>query len=277
MRELRGRAAVVTGAASGIGRALAERFAAEGMKVALADVDEAELDRATREIASTGGQAVGVRTDVSRPDDVQALADATIDAFGAVHVVCNNAGVETGGRFTDISPAAWEWVLGVNFWGVLHGCRTFLPLIREQGEGHIVNTGSVGSFATGLLTFAPYITSKFAVLALSECLDFELRGGGEDIGVSLLAPGLVKTRIPDAERNRPADVPSTEHDALRRELLGGVRAAMQADGMDPADVADHVVRAIREQQFFVLTHPSDALGAVDVRRRWMETGKAPPV
>jgi NAD(P)-dependent dehydrogenase (short-subunit alcohol dehydrogenase family) len=276
MQELRGRVAVVTGAASSIGRALAGRFAAEGVKVALADVDEAELGRATRKIASTGGQAIGVRTDVSRLGDVQALADATIDAFGAVRVVCNNAGVETGGRFTEIAPAAWEWLLGVNFRGVLHGCRTFLPLIREQGEGHIVNTGSVGSFATGLLTFAPYIASKFAVLALSECLDFELRSGEENIGVSLLAPGLVKTRIPDAERNRPPDVPSSEHDPLRREVLGGVRTAMQADGVDPADVAGHVVRAIRERRFFVLTHPREALDAVDVRRRWMQTGEAPP-
>ena len=272
MEQLSGSTAVVTGAASGIGRALAGRFAAEGMNVVLADVDEAELDRATREIASTGAQAIAVRTDVSRPDEVQALADATIEAFGAVHVVCNNAGVETGGRFADISPAAWEWVLGVNFWGVLHGCRTFLPLIRRHGEGHIVNTGSVGSFATGVPTFTPYVVSKFAVLALSESLEIELRDAGESIGVSLLAPGFVKTRITDAERNRPADVPSTEHDSQRRELLGGLRSMIEDGGMDPGEVAEHVVRAIRERRFFVLTHPSDALAAVDARRRWMETG-----
>jgi NAD(P)-dependent dehydrogenase (short-subunit alcohol dehydrogenase family) len=215
---------------------------------------------------------LAMRTDVSQGDDVDALAARSLEELGAVHVVCNNAGVETGGRFADISPAAWEWVLGVNLWGVLHGCRTFLPLIRRHGEGHIVNTGSVGSFATGVPTFTPYVVSKFAVLALSESLEIELRDAGENIGVSLLAPGFVKTRITDAERNRPADVPSTEHDPQRREIVAGLRGMIEDGGMDPGEVADHVVLAIRERRFFVLTHPSDALAAVDARRRWMETG-----
>ena len=192
-----------------------------------------------------------------------------------MHVVCNNAGVETGANVADIPVAAWEWVLGVNLWGVLHGCRTFLPLIRQQGEGHIVNTGSVASFATGLPTFSPYTTSKFAVLGFSECLEIELRTGGEDIGVSLLAPGVVATRMPDAERNRPEGVPSTEEDPLRHEILESLRTAVKQVGMDPAQVAGMVVDAIRHRRFFVLTHPENALEAMRKRLHWMETGEAP--
>ncbi len=275
MKELRDRVAVVTGAASGIGRALAGRFGDEGMRVVLADVDAAGLERAVAEIAETGADVIGVPTDVSSAEDVQTLADRTIDAFGAVHVVCNNAGVETGANFADIPVAAWDWVLGVNLWGVLHGCRTFLPLIREQGEGHIVNTGSVASFATGLPTFSPYTTSKFAVLGVSECLEIELRTGGEDIGVSLLAPGVVATRMPDAERNRPSDVPSTEADPLRHEILESLRTAVKQVGMNPAEVAAMVVDAIRHRRFFVLTHPENALEAMRTRLHWMQTGEAP--
>src|SRR6185369_5791703 len=134
---------------------------------------------------ATGAEAIGVRVDVRFEQDVQRLADRTIEAFGAVHVLCNNAGVETGGAFADIPVNSWQWVLDVNLWGVIHGCRIFLPLIRRSGEGHIVNTGSGASFNASLPTFAPYITSKFAVLGLSESLDMELRANGEDIRVSL--------------------------------------------------------------------------------------------
>jgi NAD(P)-dependent dehydrogenase (short-subunit alcohol dehydrogenase family) len=275
MQELEGRVAVVTGAASGIGRALAVRFAQEGMRVVLADVDDAGLADAVQEIAATGAEAIAARTDVSRAEEVQALADRAVEAFGGVHVVCNNAGVETGALFSEIPVAAWEWVLGVNLWGVLHGCRTFLPLLREQGEGPIVNSCWGASFSTGLPTFGPYTTSKFAVLALSECLDIELRAAGEDIGVSLLAPGVVTTRMPDAERNRPEGVPSTEDDPLRHEILESLRAATREVGMDPAEVAGMVVDAIREQRFFVLTHPTDAIAGMHRRLQWMESGEAP--
>ena len=169
-----------------------------------------------------------------------------------MHVVCNNAGVATAATRRRTRLDDWEWVLGVNLWGVIHGVRTFLPLMIEQGEGHIVNTGSVASFATGLPTFSPYTTSKFAVLGFSECLEIELRTGGEDIGVSLLAPGVVATRMPDAERNRPEGVPSTEDDPLRHDILESLRTAVKQVGMDPAQVAAMVVDAIRHRRFFVL-------------------------
>jgi NAD(P)-dependent dehydrogenase (short-subunit alcohol dehydrogenase family) len=275
MEQFEGRVAVVTGAASGIGKALAERFAAEGMKVVLTDVEPEPLDAAVEAIRSTGADVLGVRTDVSSAEQVQALADATLERFGAVHILCNNAGVETGAAFADIPQRAWEWVLDLNLWGVLHGCRIFLPLIREQGEGHVVNTASLAAFATGLPTFAPYTTSKFAILAASECLALELLAGGEDIGVTVLCPGVVNTRMPDAEPNRPADVPSSESDPMRQSILGQLRSLAAGTGMDPAEVAGMVVNAIRERRFFVLTHPEEAFAAVERRLEWMRTGVPP--
>jgi NAD(P)-dependent dehydrogenase (short-subunit alcohol dehydrogenase family) len=158
---------------------------------------------------------------------------------------------------------------------VLHSCRIFLPLIREQGEGHVVNTASLAAFATGLPTFAPYTTSKFAILAASECLALELLAGGEDIGVTVLCPGVVNTRMPDAEPNRPADVPSSESDPIRQSILGQLRSLAAGTGMDPAEVAGMVVNAIRERRFFVLTHPEEAFAAVERRLEWMRTGVPP--
>jgi len=275
MEHFEGRVAVVTGAASGIGKALAERFAAEGMKVVLADVEAEPLDAAVEAIRSSGADVLGVRTDVSSAEQVQALADATLARFGAVHILCNNAGVETGAAFADIPQRAWEWVLGVNLWGMLHGCRVFLPLIREQDEGHVVNTASLAAFATGLPTFAPYTTSKFAILAASECLALELLAGGEEIGVSVLCPGVVNTRMCEAERNRPADVPSSESDPTHESILGQLRSLAASSGLDPAEVAGMVLEAIRERRFFVLTHPDEAFAAVERRLEWMRTGVPP--
>jgi NAD(P)-dependent dehydrogenase (short-subunit alcohol dehydrogenase family) len=275
MEELAGKVAVVTGAASGMGRAFAVRFAAEGMKVALADVEEGPLREAVDELRAGGAEAIGVPTDVRREDEVQRLADRTVEAFGAVHVACNNAGVETGAPFADIPMSAWQWVMDVNVMGVIHGCRIFLPLIRRAGHGHIVNTGSGASFSAVLPTFAPYITSKFAVLGLSESLDMELRAGGEDIGVSLLAPGPIKTRMPDAERNRDGDVPATSADSPHGQVLDMIRQVTNDVGMEPREVADIVVDAIRTRRFYVLTHPDDPIAAVRARLAAMEGG--PPL
>src|SRR5215216_2897924 len=203
MRSFTGNVAVVTGAGSGIGQALAERFAAEGMKLVLADVEAEPLARVEREMRANGAEVLAVRTDVSQAADVEALAERTLDAFGAVHVVCNNAGVALGKTSWDLTVADWEWVLGVNLWGVIHGIRTFVPIMLQQGtEGHVVNTASLA----GLLS-APFMSvydaTKFAVVTISESLSLELALQGAQVKVSVLCPGFVNTNIITSERNRP--------------------------------------------------------------------------
>jgi NAD(P)-dependent dehydrogenase (short-subunit alcohol dehydrogenase family) len=250
MRELRDRVGVVTGAASGIGRALARRFAAEGMQVVLADVERPALEKATAEIDASGARAIAVPTDVSKPEQVDALARRALDAFGAVHVVCNNAGVFTSGPIWEQTLGDWKWVIDVNLWGVIHGIRTFVPLLLQQGgEAHVVNTASLAGLVSprGL---GPYNVTKHGVVTLSETLHYELRAMGSQIGVSVLCPGAIRTNIADAERNRPAE--------LARGANAGANAALRAGleaGMDPAQVADLVVRGIREERFYLLTHP----------------------
>jgi NAD(P)-dependent dehydrogenase (short-subunit alcohol dehydrogenase family) len=277
VRELTGRVAVVTGGASGIGRALVDRFVAEGMKVVVADVETMALDAAVEELTSRGAEVIGVRTDVSDRASVEALAEATLDAFGAVHLLCNNAGVDAGAPFEEIRPETWRWVLDVNLFGVIHGCQVFLPHLRAQEEAHIVNTGSLASFATGTPTMTPYTVSKFGLLALSESLAVELKAAGEPVGVSLLAPGLVKTRMTYSERNRPAGLASTQDHPARQALTRRLDESMASAGMEPAAVAGMVVDAVRERRFFVLTHPESAIAAVRRRLAWMETGEEPGV
>jgi len=255
MHEFQGKVAVVTGAASGMGRAFAERFAREGMQVVLADIEQGALDEAVADLSGVGYEVLGVRTDVMRLEDVEALARRTLDAYGAVHVVCNNAGVEgyLDGALWEASPRDWEWTVGVNFWGVVNGVRAFLPLMLAQDqEGHMVNTAS----ATGLVRASNmYAITKHAVRALSETLYGQLKQRGARVGVSVLCPGVVNTRLFAGERNRPAhlrdpqapDGPRTA-DALRR---GWFERAAQS--MAPAQVADILVQAIREERFYVYT------------------------
>lgn len=276
MEELEGRVAVVTGAASGIGRGLADRFAAEGMKVVLSDVEEAALTIAVAEVRDAGGEAIGVRADVAQRADVEALAAATLDAFGAVHVVCNNAGVSSGAPFSDIPQASWDWVLGVNFYGVLYGCQVFLPLLREQGEGHIVNTASIAALNGFLPTGTPYVVSKFAVLGLSENLHHELAMLGEPIGISCLCPAFVTTNIGASERNLPQGVPALADHPVRRAIYDQVRQSNRTTGMSPAEVAEVVVDAIRTKRFYILPHLDEARGAVEARLRWMLEDEPPP-
>jgi len=275
MDALQGRVAVVTGGASGIGFGIAERFAAEGMKVVIADVEAGALEAAAETLRQRGADAIGVRTDVTRPAEIEALAERTVDQFGAVHVVVNNAGVEGGALFGDMSRRTWEWVMGVNFWGVLDGCRIFLPYLRAAGEGHIVNTASHAAFATGLPTFHAYIASKAAVAAMTENLSLELAATDPTIAVSLLVPGVVKTRMNQSERNRPADVPATDEDTLRRAIHADIERATAAEGLDPADVADMVVEGIRDRRFWLLTHPELTLGAARGMTDWMAGGEPP--
>jgi NAD(P)-dependent dehydrogenase (short-subunit alcohol dehydrogenase family) len=206
MQDIHGKVAVVTGAASGIGRGMCEAFIDAGMRVVLADVEEQALERTSRQLRAGGADVHSVRTDVSKPEQVQALADETLRHYGAVHVVCNNAGVATetipswGGTLDD-----WNWVLGVNLMGVIYGVRTFLPILINQGAGgHIVNTASLAGLVTGGNT--PYAVTKFGVVALSEGIYLELKQGGYRPSISVLCPGFVNTNILNCARNRPPEL-----------------------------------------------------------------------
>jgi NAD(P)-dependent dehydrogenase (short-subunit alcohol dehydrogenase family) len=271
MRQLAGRVAVVTGAASGIGQALAARFAAEGMRCVLADVEEAALARAVADLRRSGASAIAVRTDVANPADVQALADRTMAEFGAVHLVCNNAGVGGGSDFAKIPLAVWDWVLGVTLWGVIHGCRTFLPLLLEQDEAHIVNTSSMAALNGHPLGQAPYTTAKFGVLGLSQNLHFELSATTHGrVGVSVLIPGLTRTRIFSSDRNRPPAVPVPPPSSFRETSKAAI-AGVWDSALDPDKVAGVVVDGIRARRFYLLTHPDESFDMVEQQLRWMKT------
>jgi NAD(P)-dependent dehydrogenase (short-subunit alcohol dehydrogenase family) len=258
MKEFKDKVAVITGAASGIGRGIAERCVREGMKVVLADIEEAALAQAERELSAAPATVLAVRTDVSQAGDVEALAQTTLKAFGAVHLLVNNAGVGAGGTIWESTLADWEWVMGVNLWGVIHGLRTFVPIMLAQGtEGHIVNTASIA----GLLPYhpgAPYHVTKHAVVALSEQLYYSLAERQARVKVSVLCPGWVNTRIMDAERNRPRELQNEPSDlpmsAEIEAIVQSMREAAQA-GLQPQLVADQVFNAIRNEQFYILTHP----------------------
>jgi NAD(P)-dependent dehydrogenase (short-subunit alcohol dehydrogenase family) len=259
MKEFRDKVAVVTGAASGIGRAMAERFAAEGMKVVLADVEEGALARAEAAMKAGGATVLAVRTDVSRAADVEALAAKTIDAFGAVHILCNNAGVPpVTGPSWELTEADWQWVLGVNLWGVLHGIRVFVPImLRQDCDGHVVNTASI----MGLVSLpwgATYCVAKHGVVTLSESLHRELAAAGSRLKVSVLCPGWVKTQLMDGDRNRPSSLLNEaghETAAPQAALMEQAARQLIATGAEPAAIADRVLQAIRDEQLYILPHP----------------------
>ena len=264
MQELRGRVAVVTGGASGIGRALVERFANDGMKVVVADVEEAALAEVERALAARGAEVLCVRTDVAKAGDVDALARRTLERFGKVHVVCNNAGVSVAGPMWEHTLDDWQWVLGVNLWGVIHGVRTFLPIMIAQGEpAHVVNTASLAGLSSNPF-MGVYNVTKHAVVTLSETLAQELAMMGAPVKVSVLCPGFVQTKIIDSERNRPAALTTSAARPRPESFEELIRAAV-AGGIPPATVADLVAQAIREERFYVLPHPE--ITAARVRDR----------
>ncbi len=203
MQDFTGKVAVVTGGASGIGRGLARQFAAEGMRVMVGDVETDALETAVTDLATSGAEVEGVVTDVSDAAQVQALADAAIARFGAVDLVCNNAGVGGGGLSWELPLSTWEWVLGVNMWGVINGLRSFVPLLVQRPEAHIVNTASVAGLVAAPF-MGPYNASKHAVVAISETLHHELAMHAPHVKVSVLCPGWVNTNIADSSRNRPS-------------------------------------------------------------------------
>jgi NAD(P)-dependent dehydrogenase (short-subunit alcohol dehydrogenase family) len=249
-----GRVAVVTGAASGIGFALSQRFAREGMRVVMADVEAAALVEAAEDLTGLGATILPIATDVSKAEQVDALRDKALDAFGAVHLLCNNAGV--GGSLDpvwELPRGDWEWVLGVNLWGVINGIRSFVPVLLEQDAAYVINTASLAGVTTG--TAGAYSVSKHGVVALSESLYLELQMRGARVGVSVLCPGWVRTRIADSDRNRPATAePRLEPSPAAHPILDMVRERIER-GMEPAQVADKVVDAVRNSRFYVLTHP----------------------
>lgn len=252
METLVGGVAVVTGAASGIGRAVAAALAAEGMRVVMADIERESLDLAAAEIAATGAEVLAVPTDVRTCEAIQALADATIERFGTVDVVHNNAGVVAAGLIDELSMETWRWVLDVDLWSVIYGVSVFAPILKAKGRGHIINTASTAGLqsAKGI---APYNVAKFGVVAITETLRMELRGTG--VSASVLCPGAINTRIADAERNRPTDVPASVGKVAEQFLVGSAEL-LKTRGLDPAHVASLVVEGIRADRFWIVTHPA---------------------
>jgi len=256
MKDFQGKVAVITGGASGLGRAMAERFARAGMSIVLADVEPRALAKAEAEMKAAGAKVIGVRTDVSKAAEVEALAQKTLAAFGAVHLLANNAGVAEGGNVWDNTVADWEWVLGVNMWGVIHGVRVFTPIMLAQGsEGHIVNTASVA----GLISppgMGIYCVSKHAVVTLTECLHHDLAQNTDKLKCSVLCPAYVPTGIADSGRNRPAELSQTrQKTAADLALDASLKKAVQSGKLSAADVAEKVYEAVFEERFYILTHP----------------------
>jgi NAD(P)-dependent dehydrogenase (short-subunit alcohol dehydrogenase family) len=258
MKQVSGKVAVVTGAASGIGRGMAEAFVDAGMKLVAADIDEAALAATAHELRAAGGDVHTVRTDVSKYEQIVRLADEAEARFGKVHVLCNNAGIglNSGAASWDNTSDDWQWILQVNLLSVIHAHRVFLPrMLRHGEEGHIVNTASMAGLLTGADTM--YGMTKAAVVRLSEGTYLELQRRSAKISVSVLCPGFVSTNIQQSELHRPADwsekTPVAQHPAF--DAYRNLFADLIKGGMPPRAVADLVLEAIREQRFYILTHP----------------------
>jgi NAD(P)-dependent dehydrogenase (short-subunit alcohol dehydrogenase family) len=276
--EFVGKAAFVTGGASGIGLALGRAFAEAGCKVMLADIEKAALDAAVASLSGSGREIRGIVCDVADPASVDAAAEETFSAFGKVHILCNNAGVGARGGIDHIALDNWRWVIDVNLIGVVNGVRAFLPHMRAHGEGgHIVNTASIAGMINRFHGFHPYSATKFAVVGMSEGLAVEVKPFG--IGVSILCPGVVRTNILESARNRSKRYgPATPADTTNPLY---VRLAEQVrTGMDPAEVARRVLTAIRDDELYVFTHP-ETREAVEERFRAIlaafDRGAAPPL
>lgn len=253
MKKLKGKVAAVTGAASGLGRSMALAFAAEGMDIALADVDEVNLTAVADEVQEKGVRAITLKVDVSQAAQVDAFRDQAIARLGAVHVVCNNAGVAPLGAVWESSVGDWEWILGVNLWGVIHGVRAFAPALIAQNEGHIVNTASVA----GLISppgMGAYNVTKHAVVALSETLYHDLRERKSKVGVSVLCPAYVPTGIADSERSRPKHLAAATKSPETQAKEAMVRKAVKSGKISAAEVAQAVVKAVKADRFYILTH-----------------------
>ena len=270
MKDFAGKVAVVTGAASGMGLAFATRFAQEGMKVVLADIEAEPLAMAEAAIKAAGGSVLSVRTDVMKEDDIKRLADTAFGTFGNVHILCNNAGV-AGAGFTpgswNVPMVDWDWVLGVNFMGVLHGIRHFVPrMVANDEEGHIVNTASVAGLLTGAAGL-PYSVSKHGVVVLTEQIYREFKTMGLKLSASVLCPGMINTNILDSVRNRPAELTPPDSSPLpmgAAERMDMVRAIFKT-GIQPEEVAEKVFEAVRDDTFYVIPAQENIVTMIDTR------------
>lgn len=270
--DVNGKVAVVTGAASGMGFAMAQTFAGAGMKVVLADIEEAALEAATAQLVQAGCEAIEVRTDVSQLDEIEALAAATLKQFGAVHVLCNNAGVGVGAPVGGTSIADWKWTLDIDLWGPIYGVETFLPLIEEQGEGHINSTASMAGLYAGA-SLGAYNVAKHGVVALMASLERDLRWRDSKVHASVLCPGPINTNIVDSERNRePQD--AAQHVASEQgQKFWDFLTRTLANGMNPAEVGPMVLDAIVDEKFWILTHPEMGEVAVSQTRAMIDDQK----
>lgn len=275
MQDLKAKVAVITGAAEGIGKAIAVAAAAEGMRLVLADIHQELLDKTVSELRLTGAEVIGVVTDVSKENDIQALADQAYAQFGHVHLLVNNAGVAFAKSAWETTAKDWEWIMGINLYGITHAIRIFVPRMLASNEvAHIVNTASVaGLIAEPAL--AAYNVSKFGVVALSESLQHDLHLRQAKIGVSVLCPSWVKTRITDAERNRKTE-DRIQVDQLEKVSLktgAAINKAVEA-GIAPQQVAHDVINAVKNNTFYILTHP-ETKAAVAIRNEDILQGRAP--
>lgn len=278
MKSFKDKVAVITGGASGIGFGLAEHAVSLGMKVVLADIEAKALQAAADKLKARGGAVLAVQTDVSDAASMDNLCAQTLAEFGGVHLLCNNAGVGGGGCLWELDTDYWQWVLGVNLWGVIHGVRVFTKHMLAQGEGHIVNTASIAGLMSAPGT-GPYTVSKHAVVALSETLYGELRNANTGVSVSVLCPSFVDTKIYAAERNRPLEE-SVKNDPKRVEeqkVIEELGASFFSTALAPAKVASLVFDAVAANRFYVLTHPQGSLQQVEKRMKTIMEGGNPSV
>ena len=270
--ELKGKTAVITGGASGIGLATAIQFSKAGANIVLGDIEDAPLHTQVEEMRSHGATVIGVHCDVAQESDVEALRDAALKEFGAVHVIFNNAGV-AGGSTIGTPKKIWDWVMSVNLDGVVNGMNAFIPLFLEQNEGHVVNTASEAGLV-GVAGMGPYNASKFAVVGISESLFHELANTGKNVHVSVLCPNFVRTRIFESERNMPKELASYAENPEGAEIKK-IAAALVNAGIDAADVAKAVEDAVVNEKFWILTHEHSALRITELRLEWMRGGPSP--
>jgi NAD(P)-dependent dehydrogenase (short-subunit alcohol dehydrogenase family) len=270
--ELKGKTAVITGGASGIGLATAIQFSKAGANLVLGDIEDGPLETQVKELRSHGATVIGVHCDVAKESEVEALRDAALKEFGAVHVIFNNAGV-AGGSTIGTPKKIWDWVMSVNLDGVVNGMNAFIPLFLEQNEGHVVNTASEAGLV-GVAGMGPYNASKFAVVGISESLFHELANTGKNVHVSVLCPNFVRTRIFESERNMPKELASYAENPESQEIKT-IAAALVNAGIDAADVAKAVEDAVVNEKFWILTHEHSALRITELRLEWMRGGPSP--